>query len=46
MIEARSLDEAHNVVGDLLQAGFRGRAVLCLEFGDLGLGIGGERRLS
>src|SRR5271165_2839649 len=46
MIEARSLDEAHDVIGDLFEAGFRRRALLGLEFGELGLGIGGERRLS
>src|SRR5271165_4614565 len=46
MIEARSLDEAHDVIGNLFEAGFRRRALLGLEFGELGLGIGGERRLS
>ena len=46
MIEASSLDEAHDVVGDLLEARLRRRAMLGLQFGQLGLGIGGDRRLA
>ena len=45
VVEAGGLNQAHDVVGDLLEARLWRGAVVGLEFGQLGLRICGERRL-
>ena len=46
MVDAGGLDQTDDMVGDLLEARLGRRAVLGLDVGQLGLGIGDERRLA